>query len=114
MGMERVIMLMQEQGLSFQNKNRPILYIGSTGEDGFIKAQKLGYSFRKKGIYVEYDVIQRSVKAQLKYADKINAKYVVIIGENEIKTGKINLKDMDKSFEKEISLDNLEKEISNN
>lgn len=114
MGMERVLMLMQEQGLSFQNESRPILYIGSTGEDGFINAQKLGYSFRKKGIYVEYDVIKRSVKAQLKYADKINAKYVVIIGDNEIQTGKINLKDMDKSFEKEINLDDLENEISNN
>ncbi len=110
-GMERVLMLMEEQGISFENENRPILYIGSTGEKGFLKAQEIGYCLRKKGIYVEYDVVKRSVKAQLKYADKINSKYVAILGDNEIETGKLNLKIMDESREKEIMLENLEKEI---
>ena len=110
-GMERVLMLMEEQGISFEDEQRPILYIGSMGEKGFLKAQEIGYNFRKKGIYVEYDVVKRSVKAQLKYADKINSKYVIILGDNEIETGKLNLKIMDESREKEILLENLEKEI---
>lgn len=110
-GMERVLMLMEEQGISFEDEKRPILYIGSTGEKGFLKAQEIGYNLRKKGIYVEYDVVKRSVKAQLKYADKINSKYVAILGDNEIETGKLNLKIMDESKEKEIILQNLEKEI---
>ena len=111
MGMERVLMLMEEQGISFENENRPIIYIGSTGEKGFIEAQKIGYNLRKKGIYAEYDIVKRSVKAQLKYADKINAKYVAIIGDNEIETGKINLKIMDESLQREINLEDIEKEI---
>ncbi len=111
MGMERILMLMEEQGISFEDENRPMIYIGSTGDEGFIKAQKIGYNLRKKGIYAEYDVVRRSVKAQLKYADKINARYVIIIGDNEIETGKINLKIMDESLQREIYLDNIEKEI---
>lgn len=110
-GIERILILMEEQEIAFENESRPIIYIGSTGEKGFIEAQKIGYNFRKKGIYTEYDVVQRSVKAQLKYADKINCKYVVIIGDNEIETGKINLKIMDESCQKEINLTDLEKEI---
>lgn len=111
MGMERVLMLMEEQGISFEDENRPVIYIGSTGEKGFIEAQKIGHNLRKKGIYAEYDIVKRSVKAQLKYADKINSKYVIIIGDNEIETGKINLKIMDESLQREIYLENLEKEI---
>mgnify|MGYP005769151483 CR=1 FL=1 len=111
MGMERVLMLMEEQGLQIEEENRPLIYIGSMGDEGFIKAQQISYSLRQKGIYVEYDIVKRSVKAQLKYADKINAKYVIIIGDNEIETDKVNLKDMDKSEQREIFLSSLEKEI---
>lgn len=110
-GLERVIMLMNEQNINIPEKERPILYIGSMGEEGFLKAQEIAYNFRKKGIYVEYDVVKRSVKSQLKYADKINSKYVIILGDNEIQTGKIKLKIMDKSIEKEILLSELESEI---
>lgn len=110
-GMERLIMLMKEQNRSIKNNNRPDIYIGSMGEEGFLKAQEIAYKLRQKGLYVEYDIVKRSVKAQLKYADKIKSKYVVIIGDNEIKTGKINLKDMDKSEQKEINLSDLYKEI---
>lgn len=110
-GMERILMLMEEQGILFEDENRPIIYIGSMGDKGFIKAQKIGYDLRKKGIYAEYDVVRRSVKSQLKYADKINAKYVVIIGDNEIDTGKINLKIMDESSQIEININDIEKEI---
>ena len=110
-GMERLIMLMKEQNISIQNNNRPDIYIGSMGEEGFLKAQEIAYKLRQKGLYVEYDIVKRSVKAQLKYADKIKSKYVVIIGDNEIETGKINLKDMDKSEQKEINLSDLYEEI---
>lgn len=112
-GMERVLILMEEQGIKIEDDSRPLIYIGSMGETGFTKAQQIAYNLRKKGLYVEYDIVRRSVKAQLKYADRINAKYVVIIGDNEIETDKVNLKDMDKSEQREINLSNLEREILN-
>ncbi len=110
-GMERLIMLMEEQGIDIREENRPLIYIGSMGDAGLLKAQELTYKLRQKNIYAEYDIVRRSVKAQLKYADKIKAKYVIIIGDNEIETNKINLKDMDKSEQREISLSSLETEI---
>lgn len=110
-GIERLIILMEEQNLFPKIYHRPTLYIGSIGEDGFVKSQEIAYNLRKNGIFVEYDIVKRSIKAQLKYADKINAKYVIIIGENELKTGKINLKEMDKSIQKEIDICDIEKEI---
>ena len=110
-GIERLIMLMKEQNINIEEENRPEIYIGSMGEEGFLKAQEIAYNLRQKGMYVEYDIVKRSVKAQLKYADKIKAKYVIIIGDNELETGKINLKDMDRSAQREILLDNLEKEF---
>lgn len=113
MGMERILIIMEEQGLLKNNNIRPMIYIGSMGETGLVKAQEIAFKLRNKGIYVEYDIVKRSVKAQLKYADKINAKYVVIIGDNEIETDNINLKDMDNSLQETINLSELEEKILN-
>lgn len=110
-GMERLIMLMEEQGISFEPEKRPDIYIGFIGEDGFKKAQEIGFNLRGKGVFAVYDIIKRSVKAQLKYADKIKVKYVIVIGENELKTNKINLREMDNSTEREINLSDIETEI---
>jgi histidyl-tRNA synthetase len=49
---------------------------------------------RKKGVFAENDVMGRSLKAQMKYADKIGAKYSVVIGDDEIANGKASLKNM--------------------
>lgn len=111
MGLERILLLMQEQNSDFKNDFRPTIYIGSTGQDGFLFAQKLAYRLRQNNIYAEYDIVGRSVKAQLKYADKINAKYVVIIGDEELKTRKANLKIMDESIERLIDLDNIDSSL---
>ena len=51
-------------------------------------------SLREKGYNVDFDLLERSVKAQFKYANKINAKYTITIGEDEKKTGKLSIKDM--------------------
>lgn len=107
MGLERILLLMKEQDIELSSDFRPTIYIGSMGEEGFLLAQSLAYKLRKNNVYAEYDIVKRSVKSQLKYADKINAKYVIIIGEEEIKTNKVNLKIMDESIEKTINLNDL-------
>lgn len=111
MGLERLIILMEEQGIKFFEEQQTEIYIGSIGDEGFIKAQEIGFYLRKSGIKCEYDIVKRSVKAQLKYADKIGAKFTIIIGENEIKTGIVSLKDMFCSNQTEIELSNLKYEI---
>ncbi len=112
MGMERLLIIMQEQGLLNNTPERPLLYIGSMGEAGAIKAQEIAFNLRSHNdVYVEYDIVKRSVKAQLKYADKINAKYVVIIGDNELEEDSVNLKNMDESSQEKVFLSSLEQLI---
>ena len=104
-------MLVKSQGL-IETKGKDVdIYIGSIGDEGFLKAQAVGFELRKSGICVEYDTLKRSVKAQLKYANKINAKFSVVIGENEIKTDCVNLKNMTESKQEEIKLSSLKEEL---
>ena len=58
------------------------------------KAFELAIALRDKGVFVEIDHMERSVKAQFKYADKLGAKYVAVIGGNELEEGRANVKCM--------------------
>ena len=105
-GIERLVLLLQQQeqeGISAA----PDIFIGHAEEAGFIKSQKLAYELRTQGFTVETDIIGRSVKAQMKYADKINAKYTTILGGNEIATGETNVKEMATGEQKSVALDKL-------
>ena len=64
------------------------------GEKGVMYAMKTVAALREKGIYAETDVVSRSLKAQMKYADKIGAKYVLVVGDNELDEDKATLKNM--------------------
>ncbi len=111
MGLERLIMLLKEKNLVKEKVRNIDIYLGSIGQKGFLKAQKLGYELRKAGICAEYDTVKRSVKAQLKYADKIKAKYCVVIGDSEIDEDKIQIKFMEKSEQLNVKLSNIKDEI---
>lgn len=111
MGLERIMMLVKSQELIESNSKSVDIYIGSIGNEGFLKAQAIGYELRKNGIRAEYDTLKRSVKAQLKYANKINAKYSVVIGENEVQNDCVSLKNMKESVQEEIKLSMLRDEI---
>ncbi len=111
MGLERIMMLIKSQKLIESNDKIVDIYIGSIGNEGFLKAQAVGYELRKNGIRAEYDTLKRSVKAQLKYANKINANYSVVIGENEVSNDCVSLKNMRESTQEEIKLSMLREEI---
>ena len=84
------------------------------GEKAAIYALKTTEALRREGIYAECDICSRSLKAQMKYADKTGAEYVVVVGDNEIETGKALLKNMrDKDDRKEVCLDELAMIIKN-
>lgn len=111
MGLERIMLVMEAQKLNEVSSGAPLIYIGSIGEKGALEAQKIGYDLRKAGIHAEYDTVGRSVKAQMKYADKIGAKYNVVLGDDEIANNKVRLKNMLDGEQREIALSELEKEI---
>ena len=113
MGIERIMLLLEAQKGNSVKANTPVIYIGSMGDAGSLKAQELAYKLRKEGINAQSDIVGRSIKAQMKYADKIGAKYNIVIGENEIETDVVNLKDMIEGGSVQIKISNLLEEIKN-
>jgi histidyl-tRNA synthetase len=93
-GIERLIMVMEAQGCAFPGEESCDIYIGSMGAEANIAALGLATQLRRKGLRALCDTMERSVKAQMKYADKLGARFSCILGENEIKDGKIRIKNM--------------------
>ena len=108
MGLERLLIVLESENLLERAPKEAVdYYIGSMGEKEADYAVKLAASLRAKGKSVETDLVGRSVKAQMKYADKIGAKYVIIIGDDEIKSKIFKVKDMTSGEEKTVSSDEL-------
>ena len=93
-GLERLVLLMENTGVPFPDAPVPEVYIAGMDDASRAKAFSLVNGLRTQGISAEGDLMARSVKAQLKYADKLGAKYVVVIGGTELETGVCNIKRM--------------------
>ncbi len=104
MGITRLILAMKELGLDKVEEVKPKLYIASLGETAVIKALEITERLRKNGVYAECDVVGRSLKAQMKYANKIGASYTLIIGESEVESGKAQLRNMESGEQSEVEL----------
>ena len=105
MGMDRLLILLKNQGLLPDDLSIPCrVYIGHAGEEGFIKSQVLVYELRSLGVAAESDLLKRSVKAQMKYANKRGAEFSMIIGSNEIAAGAAQIKNMETGEQQEVSL----------
>lgn len=109
MGLERILLLMEAVGAKIPDEKQVLLYIASMGDDAKIKAFEIATALRNmgKGVKVEIDHLSRGIKSQFKYADKINAKFVAVIGENELSVGYVNLKRMSDGECFKVSLDEL-------
>lgn len=107
MGIERMIYFMEKEGVCLEEEEPVALYVGILGAEAKGKAYQLVNEIRKHGIIVETDYMDRSVKAQMKYANKIGAKKTVIIGENELEQGSARIKDMDTGEQQEVRLDQI-------
>ena len=107
MGITRLILAMEACGAIPENRHEPLLYIAPMGAAAQCKAAGIVAKLRREGVYAEYDLVARSLKAQMKYADKINAKYTLIIGDNEIENGKAILKNMQESSQVEVDFTDM-------
>ena len=105
MGLERLQLVMEAQGCEFPEPSRPDLFIVAMGDKATLKAVEIAKDMRDEGYSVVYDLNGRSLRAQMKYADKINAKYNVVIGDNEVNTKSAVLKDMATGEQSDISLE---------
>ncbi len=107
LGIERLILLMDTLGIDVPNNDKVKLYIASMGEQEHLKAIELSAKLRSNNVKCEIDHMNRSLKAQFKYADKINAEYVGVIGENELSNQFIKIKKMSDGTEQEVKFENL-------
>ncbi len=111
MGLERLLLVMEAQKIEIPKPSACQLYLGSMGEAASLKALELVTMLRRDGYYAECDTMNRSVKAQMKYANKIGAKLSAILGDSELESGKLNLKDMVTGETMEVSFDALSDKI---
>lgn len=105
MGLERLMLLMEAQGCEFPQAEKPDLFIVALGEKATLKALEIAKDMREEGFSALLDLNQRSVRAQMKYADKLGAKFNVVIGDNEVENKIAKLKNMQTGEETKINLD---------
>ena len=106
-GIERILMLLENTGVKIENPNKVLLYLAPMGEKEAEKAFEIATKLRLMGVICELDHMGRGIKAQFKYADKIGAKYVGVIGSNELNSGIVKIKDMVNGTEEEVAFDKV-------
>ncbi len=108
-GIERLLLLMENTGVAFPEEQKPLIYLAGMDESSRALCFKIAAELRGKGVCAEIDLMVRSVKAQLKYADKIGAKHVAVIGESEMQSGEVSLKKMSDGSVRTVKIDDLYK-----
>ncbi len=106
-GLERLIMLLEKVGTEMINTNRPDIYIAPQAGDYALQCVDIVKTLRGGGICAETDFMGRSVKAQFKYADKTGARFVAVIGGNEIGSGAVEIKNMLDGTKETVRLDKI-------
>ena len=94
-GLERLVMILKAQNKAVCDEISPDIFVASIGEAADISAQKLVYDLRLLGISAERDLCERSVKAQMKFANKLGARYTIVLGDDEIKNNCADIKNME-------------------
>ncbi len=104
-GIERLLLALEAANASFPKEPVPEVYLAPVGEEAARWCFACALRLREGGVYVMTDLKDRAVKAQMKYADKIGARYVIVVGEDELARGRASLKDMAGGETREIALD---------
>ena len=110
-GLERLLLVLENTNGLNAEKETPYLYIATMGEKAKEKAIELVEKLRANGVSAETDLMNKSVKAQMKYANKIGVKYVIVIGDAELESNKVEFKDMTDGSTKEVYLTEIEQWI---
>ena len=112
LGIERLLLTMEAAGIEIPEPDTADVFIAVMGDDA--KAFGLGLlrQLRKAGVHAEMDVLARNIKGQFKYANRINAKKTIVIGDNELAEKKVAVKDMATSQQTEIAIDDILTELT--
>ena len=112
MGRERLKLLLEAEGVTFPEEKRTKIYIAPAKADYSFEALRLTDELRRDGVIALTDVSARSLKAQMKFANKKNALFTLVLGDSEIETARAKAKNMDTGEETEVDLTRLNEEIT--
>lgn len=101
-GMERVLLTVEEEGIELPVKQDIDVYVAPLGDAAKEVCFKLVHDLRQQGLIVETDYLSKSIKAQMKTADKAGARYAIIIGDDELAGGNAVVRDMRESTQETI------------
>ena len=105
MGLERLLLIMKAKECAFPQPPVCELYLAPMGAEAARRCFAIATRLREGGVSVECDIAGRGLKAQMKYADKLGARYSMVVGDNELAAGKARLKDMKTGEQTEVALD---------
>lgn len=108
MGLERLLITLEENNIEIPTVPYIDLFIGYIGDEAKNFSIKYTNKLRENGIKCDFDHVGKKVKAQMKYANKINARFTIILGDNELEENKAKFKRMDDGKIFEVDLYNIE------
>ena len=111
MGIERLLLTLQNNQIDIPKPPGPDIFIAAIGEKASKEAIKLLHKLRLEDVSADKDHMNRSLKAQFKYADKLQAAYTVVIGDDELEKDMVQLKNMNSGNQEEIKLSNIVQEV---
>lgn len=106
-GLERILLILEDQKVELETEKPLDVYFVALGEEADIEISKQLYLLRSQGFSAERDYLGRKMKAQMKSADRMSARYTAILGENELKNGVIALKSMTTGEQRTVKLEEL-------
>ena len=107
LGKERLLLLMEACGHDFGRSPAPQIFLAWIGDEAREYSVRLLHELRNKGIRAEMDTRERNLKGQMKYANKLGAAYTVVIGEDEVASGELTLKNMESSEQTKVRREEL-------
>ncbi|MCD8870174.1 histidine--tRNA ligase [Staphylococcus gallinarum] len=107
LSIERLLMALEEEGIELDVDKDFDLFIVTMGEQADRYAVKLLNDLRKQGVRADKDYLSRKIKGQMKQADRLNANYTIVVGDQELENDKINVKNMQTGESEEIALSEI-------
>ncbi|HML38958.1 MAG TPA: histidine--tRNA ligase [Bacillota bacterium] len=111
LGIERLLLLMEATGKEIAEPENLDVFIAVMGERAKLFGLKLLRDLRQQGVKAEMDSLGRNIKGQFKYADRLEAKYTIVVGDNELDQNMVSIKNMGTSEQKQVPLQDILKEI---
>lgn len=107
LSVERLLMALKAENIELPIDRSLDCYVVAIGEEAEYKSVQIVHQLRQAGIQADKDYLGKKFKAQFKAADRLKAKYVIILGENELKEQKVEVKDMATGAQESIALDGI-------